>query len=48
MDTRRIQRVYIEEYVAADELFVTLLGDKVEPRREFIAAHAKEVANLDF
>ena len=32
----------------ADDLFVTLLGEKVEPRREFISTHAKEVRNLDF
>jgi len=46
--TRRISRVTIDDCVMADDLFVTLLGEKVEPRREFIATHAKEVRNLDF
>jgi len=47
-ETRRVMQVRIDDNVDADQLFVTLLGDKVEPRREFIAAHAREVRNLDF
>jgi DNA gyrase subunit B len=39
--------VDIEDALAADEYFTILMGDKVEPRREFIEAHAKEVRNLD-
>ena len=46
--TRRISKVTIDDCVMADDLFVTLLGEKVEPRREFISTHAKEVRNLDF
>lgn len=46
-DTRTILRVNMEDVMAADEMFTVLMGDKVEPRREFIQAHAKEVRNLD-
>lgn len=46
--TKRILlRVDIEDAASADEIFTTLMGDKVEPRREFIEAHAKHVKNLD-
>ena len=44
---RILKRVDIEDALAADEYFTILMGDKVEPRREFIEAHAKEVRNLD-
>ena len=48
MDNERIlKRVDIEDALAADEYFTILMGDKVEPRREFIEAHANEVRNLD-
>ncbi|MER3415998.1 MAG: hypothetical protein C4297_07275 [Gemmataceae bacterium] len=44
---RTLLRVELEDAVKADELFRILMGDKVEPRREFIERHALEVRNLD-
>jgi DNA gyrase subunit B len=46
-ESRTILRVNIEDAVAADEIFSTLMGDKVEPRREFIQNHAREVVDID-
>jgi DNA gyrase subunit B len=37
----------MEDAMEADQIFSVLMGDKVEPRREFIERHAKEVRNLD-
>ena len=46
-ETRTLLQVSIEDAYAADETFTLLMGDKVEPRREFIEQNAKYVTNLD-
>lgn len=47
-ETRTILQVKLEHAMEADEIFNILMGDKVEPRREFIQENAKNVKNLDF
>ena len=47
IDSRRLKRVALEDAVAADEMFTTLMGDKVEPRKQFIQDYARSVKNLD-
>jgi DNA gyrase subunit B len=45
--TRTLQRVTLEDASAADQIFSMLMGDQVEPRRDFIERHARDVTNLD-
>ncbi|MFA6869758.1 MAG: DNA topoisomerase (ATP-hydrolyzing) subunit B [Methanomethylophilus sp.] len=46
-ENRIMKRIMVQDAVEADRLFSVLMGDDVEPRREFIIEHAKEVVNLD-
>ena len=46
-ESRTLLQVSLEDVVEADKIFTILMGDQVEPRRNFILKHAKEVINLD-
>ena len=46
-DTRILIKVTMDDAIKADEIFTLLMGDEVEPRREFIQQNAKYVKNLD-
>jgi DNA gyrase subunit B len=46
-ETRTLRRVKVQDAMEADEIFTILMGDKVEPRREFIQQNAHLVKNLD-
>ncbi len=47
-ETRTLKRITLEDAVAADEIFTILMGEKVEPRKEFIEQNAKYAVNLDY
>jgi len=46
-ENRRMVRIKVDNTESSDDIFTTLMGDKVEPRREFIQTHALEVTDLD-
>jgi DNA gyrase subunit B len=46
-ETRILKRIELDDALRADEVFTVLMGEKVEPRREFIERNAKYAVNLD-
>ncbi len=46
-EQRRLKRILLEDFVEADDMFTTLMGENVEPRRKFIEDNALSVVNLD-
>ena len=47
-ETRTLKRITMEDAVRADEIFTLLMGEKVEPRREYIERNAEKAMNLDY
>ena len=47
-ERRTLKRIEMEDAVKADSIFTLLMGEKVEPRKEYIEQNAKYVANLDY
>jgi len=47
-DSRTLLQIHVEDAAGADEVFSTLMGERVEPRRDFIRGEARKVRNLDF
>ena len=47
-ETRTLKRITLDDAVRADEIFTVLMGEKVEPRKEFIEKNAKYAVNLDY
>jgi DNA gyrase subunit B len=45
--TRLLKKITVEDAIVADQMFTVLMGDEVEPRKDFIEKHAKDVVNLD-
>jgi DNA gyrase subunit B len=47
-ETRTLKRITMDDATRADEIFTLLMGEKVEPRREYIEKHAQYTQNLDY
>ncbi len=47
-ERRTLKRIELEDAIKADEIFTLLMGEKVEPRKEFIETNARYVTNLDY
>ena len=47
-ETRTLRRINLEDAVKADEIFTILMGEQVEPRKQFIEENAKYAVNLDY
>ena len=47
-ERRTLKRIELDDAIKADEIFTLLMGEKVEPRKEFIEQNAKYVVNLDY
>ena len=47
-EKRTLKRIELQDAVRADEIFTLLMGEKVEPRKEYIEQNAPNVANLDY